>query len=307
MLVEPFAMSANLPAGGLAVLALAVLGTAQQAVAPAPVAAAAPAFVPVQQLLLEAAVAGEVRWLDDVVELRRTVPGFANGQPDVPDLTRHAALLVPAVLPTGHRLAWRRALLRDGEWRVELQLEPLPPTAFDEPRQLHGAVFVVPRVTEPVRVFVPIAAERSLPAIRLPAPATGEVPNVLAVRELTMGGGDALRCVRAATPAEWRELRASLGEAGKGLPDDYADFARHCVVMVAPARARALPGFALAASTEEGVDVLTITQRLPSGSALPEIAPVALLVLPRRPRQLAVVFADHLGAHSTATLFEPLR
>lgn len=294
----------------LAVAATALAAAAQRA--PAPAAAADPDWAPAARWPLLRPVAAPC-WLDDVVAVRAVVGDDRAALRDL-DLRAHAVLCVPAALPDGQRLVWHRAQRADGAWRVALRAEGVPPPATAAadtaaPPRDHGALFLLPRVVLPVHLHLPIAGGPPLPVLTLAAPEQGELPKVLAVRELATGGGDTARSERATTAAEWRALRQRLGAAGAALPDDYADFAREVVVLVAPAVARAFPGCTLATATEEGVDVITVRQQFPSGRLLPERAPVVLLTLPRRPRQLAIVGGDRFGGAAATTLavFEPVR
>jgi hypothetical protein len=93
----------------------------------------------------------------------------------------------------------------------------------------------------------------------------------------------------AETPAEWRELLARLRLPPPGLPADWADFARERIVVWACPRSRVQPPFAVAAATEEGVDVLTLTIRGPSGEDPGERAPCLVIAVPRRPHALTLV------------------
>lgn len=297
-------------ARGTAARGTAARGTAALLMSLAALAAqqpAAPLLEPVQRWPLQTAAVAP-RWLDDVVAVRSMLPPEA-GTASL-DLTDRAVLLVPAALPEGQRLVWHRARLQDGEWRAELRAEPVPAGAAD-PREL-GALFLLPRVTEPVRVHVPVAAGPPLPLLQLDKErGQRERIPILAVRELADVGGERARCERASTPAEWRRMCRALGPAGRVLPADLVDFDRHCVVLVAPARAAAVPGLALAVATEEDVDVVTVGQRLPSGRALDEIGPALLLTLPRRAHALSVVLRLGTGlapaGESTLGTFAPLR
>jgi hypothetical protein len=301
--------------GGAGAALLALVALAQDEPLPAPPPAPEVTFAPRQTFALQVVV-GEPSVVDDVVAWRRMFPTVPGLEPPDVDLTRHVVLVVPAKLPEGRQLQWHRAALHEGEWRVELRNEPAPADAVPPPakdRPVLGAMFVVPRVAEPVRVHVPIAEGPPPPLLTVPDAAAGAVPKVLALRELDLSPAKlaALRCERAATPAEWRKLRESLGDAGKSLPDDYADFAHQCVVLLAPPSARTFPRVALAVASEEDVDVVTITQAFPSGRLLPERTPAFLLTLPRRSHQLAIVLGTNLGPApsraKTVATFEPLR
>jgi len=317
VLVEPRTMTARrVVRTGAGAMLLSLAALAQDAPAPPPPPAApAMAFAPLQCFALQVVV-DQACFVDDVVALRRLFPPVPGAEPPEVDLARHAVLVVPAKLPEGRQLQWHRAALHDGEWRVELRLEPAPaaaaaPQVKDQP--VLGTMFVVPRVAEPVRVHVPIAEGQPPPLLTVPDAASGALPKVLALRELDLGQRRAasLRCERAATPAEWRKLRESLGDAARDLPDDYADFDHQCVVLLLPPTARTFPRIGLAVASEEDVDVVTLTQAFPSGRLLPERTPALLLTLPRRSHQLAIVLSTNFGPapdrSKTAATFEPLR
>jgi len=317
VLVEPRTMTARrVVRTGAGAMLLSLAGLAQDAPAPPPPPAApAMAFAPLQCFALQVVV-DQACFVDDVVALRRLFPPVPGAEPPEVDLARHAVLVVPAKLPEGRQLQWHRAALHDGEWRVELRLEPAPaaaaaPQVKDQP--VLGAMFVVPRVAEPVRVHVPIAEGLPPPLLAMPDVAAGAVTKVLAMRELDLAPARpaTVRCERATTPAEWRRLRESLGAAGAALPDDYADFAHQCVVLLVPPSARTFPRAGLGVASEEDVDVVTLLQGFPSGRALPERSPAFLLTLPRRSHQLAIVLSTNFGPapdrSKTAATFEPLR
>lgn len=248
-----------------------------------------------------------VRWVDDVLALRALWRELgAAGSPPPVDFGRGAVLLVARPLAAGDHLHWRDARQEDGAFVARLEPRAgaapgAPPPAREDgsaaPGRPTGALFLLPRPPLPLRLEWP-AAGNWTPLATVPppvAPADAVLLPVLAARELADTGLACLRCERATTPAEWRELRAALGTPA-GLPgEDFADFGRECVVVLATGRARAFPGLHVAAATEEGVDVLTVTERSPSGVLVAERAPALVLKLPRRGRALAVVLRRACG------------
>jgi len=108
------------------------------------------------------------------------------------------------------------------------------------------------------------------------------------------------RCERATTAAEWQQLKKSLGGGVAKLPDDWCDFEHHCVVAIAVAEGRVSPGLHLAITEEEGVDVLGVRQTTPSGKDPGLRSSCAVLKVPRRKGQLAVVFRRDTGLETGA-------
>ena len=112
-------------------------------------------------------------------------------------------------------------------------------------------------------------------------------------------------------PNKWRQLHESLGDTSKKLTNNFADFGRETVVAIGTGRARAWPKLRLDMSTEEGVDVLTVTEVSPSGEDPGERAPVVLLKLARRPRQLSAVLfrvcGPAPGSEEVLGILPPLR
>ncbi len=102
-------------------------------------------------------------------------------------------------------------------------------------------------------------------------------------------------CERITTAGQWRELRQRLNGELALLPDDWCDFEHDCVVVLAAAAAPVWPGFTVRALEEEGVDVVIVAQAGPSGEEVPERSSCLLLVVPRRPAQLAVVLRQQFG------------
>lgn len=271
-------------------------------------------------------VAVAVRLATDVVSFRAMWREVVAAQdrgavPDV-DFARAAVLLVARPVPAGYRLAWDGARPRDdGACAVTVRAVPVAgagePRGDDgeprgEPPTHAGAMFAVPRPDRDlvVRWSTPGAATELARVPRPPAPAGGERIAVLRVREFAdRGDGKAVRCLRATEAGELRELRAAFGLAETDLPDDFADLATCCVVVLATERARVFAGFSIAVATEEGVDVLTLTQAAPSGVDPGQRAPVIALALPRREHALSVVLRSVCGpapgTETTVTTFPP--
>ncbi len=254
------------------------------------------------------------RWLVDVVSYRAAREKTGPASREI-DFVGHVLLAVPCAAASGQRLLWGRAERRDDAWHASLMLAPAEPVPADErvpasepPRRLEpGAMFLLPRLDVPLVLHLPGTVQCTLPPPENPA--RGETIKILALHDLAGGGGgDAPRCRRATTAAEWRELQAEVGESAKAVDLSALDFARYTVVWLAPEPARAFPGFLVRTATEEGVDVVTVDQRFPSGRALPERSPSALLVLPRRPRQLSIVLGGGFAAprdERTVATFDP--
>ena len=223
--------------------------------------------------------------------------------PDV-DFARHVVLVVVRPLALGDQLVWRAGERAAGRWRVRLATEFLPrrePGAMQGDGEA-GAMFLLPRDELPFTVEL-ARGEHWLELARLdaaPVVAGAAAPPVLRALEFADCGakGEVALCVESA--AEWRQARATLALRGAGLPDavlpdDWADFAHERVVVFAGERARVWPGFGIATSTEEDIDVLTLTQTAPSGEDPGERAPCLVLKLPRRPHALSLVLRFSCG------------
>lgn len=253
------------------------------------------------------------RWFLDVVSYRAARPKDGPASREI-DFTGHVLLAVPCPSASGQRLLWGRAERRDEAWHASLVLAPAEPMPADErvpasepPRPLEpGAMFLLPRLDVPLVLHLPGTAHCTVPPPDNPA--RGETIKVLALHDLAGGGGEAPKCRRATSAAEWRELQVAIGESATAVDLAGLDFARYTVVWLAPEPARAFPGFHVRTATEEGVDVVTVTQSFPSGRELPQRSPSTLLVLPRRPRQLSIVlgggFASPRDERTVAT-FDP--
>jgi len=260
------------------------------------------------------------RWIEDAVALRgawRRVR--ASGAVPEIDFGRHVALFCVRPLALGRAMTWRAGELDAGQWRVRLgpasepAVAPGPAGQRPEPAREVGAMFVVPRPLRPVRIEWP-RGEDWIEIATLPPPIDprqAELPPISRIHELHDSDLKKLFVERATTPAAWRELRALIGEQAASLPADFADFDRECVVVVAPGEADSFPGIGVVPATEEGVDVLTITESRPSGRYIEPHAPVLLLKLPRRDHQLTVVVrrvhGPQPGGENSVRTFPPLR
>lgn len=137
-----------------------------------------------------------------------------------------------------------------------------------------------------------------------------ELTRIVAIREIADTRTQAASCERITDTAGWRRLRAELPDGAKNLPDDWCDFGRSCVLLVAfgpgSGRSAARPTVA----TEEGVDVITLTCEL-AAPTHDRRSPGMALVVPRRDRSTAVVLRRLRGHvpvdETTLRVFEPLR
>jgi hypothetical protein len=262
-----------------------------------------------------------VQWIEDEVRLREMLvdkkPLPACG--DV-DFATHLVLSVVRPVPRGQRLCWLGSDKPEGllrvrigaqPWRAEVDGKAEQPA---EPPRSCGALFVVPRTERKVAVDV-VEAGRSTRVVILPPPADPfrvELAPVQRCRDLAKTDwreGPAV--MRAADAAQLRRLYRKLGKASSEIPADFVDFDTHVVVAVATGTARAFPGLRFSTATEEGVDVLQVTEWSPSGVLVDERAPVLVLKLPRRQRQLAVVLRRQCGpgpgSEETLAVLPPLR
>ena len=267
-------------------------------------------------------VAPALRWVEDVVALRALQPPFWQREsvPDI-DFAEHVGLLCIRPLAAGTAMVWQSGTL-DGEvFRVRLGAAPEDPAdnpavaahRRGEPPREVGALFVVPRTHRGVRV----EWQRRKAWVELgnlpppPDPEEVELPPISRVCELPESNLDKLLVERATTAEEWRKLRDLIGPKAADVPPDFVDFAEHCVVAVAPGKADSFPRMPLAPATEEGVDVLTVTEVRPSGRHIEPHSPVVLLKLPRRERQLTIVIrrvaGPSPGSEDSVRTFPPLR
>ncbi|MBK8099985.1 MAG: hypothetical protein IPK26_23015 [Planctomycetes bacterium] len=135
-----------------------------------------------------------------------------------------------------------------------------------------------------------------------------ELTRVVAIREIADTRCNAAACERITDAAGWGRLRAEAADA-MTLPDDWCDFRRDCVLLVAfgPGSGRATTHPTVA--TEEGVDVITLTCDL-AAPADDRQSPGVALVVPRRDRSTAVVLRRLCGHvpvdETTLRVFEPL-
>jgi hypothetical protein len=119
----------------------------------------------------------------------------------------------------------------------------------------------------------------------------------------------------AGSASEWQTLREQLALYTQSLPDDWAMFGRERVVAFCGACACYDSGIALAVTTEEGVDVITLTlgaakqtsQQNSEQKAQQKAAPVIVLLLPRRPHALTVVLRSGEEQERVLGMLPPLR
>jgi len=123
------------------------------------------------------------------------------------------------------------------------------------------------------------------------------------------------QCVLARDATEWARARAALGIVGRPLPEQPCTFDDFVAVLTVLPMGLELARLDASTSTEEGVDVLTITRTFDE-PAVPEVvgraylSQTALVVLPQRPRQLAVVLKTLRGAsieEETLAVFDGVR
>lgn len=130
------------------------------------------------------------------------------------------------------------------------------------------------------------------------------------------------RCFLARSGTEWASARMVLGPIAEpfgpgasALPESPCPFTTDAAVLVVMPMGIHLAELAAKTATEEGVDVLTITRTFgaedPDGDrGLAYLSQAALVVLPQRPRQLAVVLKTIRGARiaeETLMVFDGVR
>lgn len=129
-------------------------------------------------------------------------------------------------------------------------------------------------------------------------------------RELADTGSTTTLCERITDVPAWRRLQADLGQANERLPEDWCDFGRDCVLFVAFGNGSDKASVRPSVSTEEGIDVITLTCRLAAPTNERPRTGVLLLV-PRRNRSTAVVlrrFRNHAPIdETTLRVFDPLQ
>jgi hypothetical protein len=219
-----------------------------------------------------------------------------NSAADVPvpacDFAVHVLLSAPIRRLQGAGVLW--APLR-------LTARVVAPRAEEPPQAV--AIFAVPRRAGELVVEATSADDETrhhLLARFVVADAASAV--VLRRFECNLEPRAAACCERATTRSEWRALRDRLGGPVQALPDDWCNFTHDTVVALATAAAPARPGFGLAVTQEEGVDVLTVTRELVRDQE--RLSAALVLKVPRRKHQLAVVLrqAGAKEAESEATL-----
>lgn len=126
------------------------------------------------------------------------------------------------------------------------------------------------------------------------------------------------RCVLARSATEWVSARVALGPVAEPLgpdasrlPERPCSFDADAAVLVVMPMGILMADIAATTTTEEGVDVLTITRTFGAEAptqerGLAHLSQAALVVLPQRSRQLAVVLKTIRGARveeSTLAVF----
>lgn len=221
--------------------------------------------------------------------------GFADQSLPIVDFAANEVLLVPGDSIHGHALlplATPAGVPPDAlpmPWR-QLRSEPrLGP--------IHGSWRVLGRHAGPIHLEHELPpgsrqfAVQCLPA----APHDPELlpiwrADVIAVPPELAAGVDPV-----ATVTDWRAVSQRLGAECAALTDAIGELAADWVVVVRTGAAARWPGCRLRVATEEGVDVLTIATRAPSGREVPSVAEAVVLKLPRRNAQLAIVLERHCG------------
>ncbi|MBL8754512.1 MAG: hypothetical protein JNK15_14505 [Planctomycetes bacterium] len=107
--------------------------------------------------------------------------------------------------------------------------------------------------------------------------------------------GKATSCAIAATPAEWRRLRAVLGPEAAAVPEPPCDFVGTRVVVAWLRGLCVSPPVAVQTGTEEGVTVVTLVPNVRAEAG--ERTLVHVFVVAECPGQLAVVATLPDGAH----------
>lgn len=231
--------------------------------------------------------------LADAVELSafwRAHCGRAAEGPPAVDFDRFLAIVEPEQQGGDGLAAWRHG----GGMRV-ICAQGAPPDRDEQRMALH----LVPRVAGEVLLDLEVRGRegvaRRLSSRTVEDPRRAATLQVLRYLPVELAPRAATTCERATTPGEWRQLRQRLGGPVADLPDDWCDFSHAAVVAIATGTGLTWPGFELATTEEEGVDVLTATQRSPSGVHPGEHAYAMLAVVPRREAQLAVVLREVCG------------
>lgn len=142
------------------------------------------------------------------------------------------------------------------------------------------------------------------------APTTfdSELTKILRTHECMETLATTATCERITDLAGWRRLQADLLPPGHRLPEDWCDFGRDCVLFLAFGPGGGNPAARPMVTTEEGVDVITLTRNVVARTG--DRSPGLLLVVPRRDRALAIVLRrcrDHTPIdETTLRVFEPL-
>ncbi len=148
----------------------------------------------------------------------------------------------------------------------------------------------------------------------LSAPRVDETLAIASLRTFALQAWQP-QCTLARDATEWARARTALGIVGQALPERPCAFDDCSAVLVVLPMGLEHARIDAATATEEGVDVLTIT-RIFDEPPVPEVvgraylSQTALVVLPQRPRQLAVVLKTLRGAkidEETLAVFDGAR
>lgn len=126
-------------------------------------------------------------------------------------------------------------------------------------------------------------------------PSRAAVMAVLRASQFDVDESPAPWCERITSAAQWRELRQRLGGGVATLHDDWCDFEHDCIVVLVAEQAPESTGFEVSVLEEEGVDVVVASCAAPRAADPAARGRCLLLVVARRPAQLAVVLRTHRG------------
>ena len=148
----------------------------------------------------------------------------------------------------------------------------------------------------------------------LPSPRVDETLAIASFQEFAIQVWQP-QCTLVRDATEWTRARTALGIVGRQLPEQPCAFEDVVAVLTVLPMGLELASLDASTSTEEGVDVLTITRtfgepRVPEVVGRAFVSQTALVVLPQRPRQLAVVLKTLRGAsieEETLAVFDGVR
>lgn len=148
----------------------------------------------------------------------------------------------------------------------------------------------------------------------LPSPRVDETLEIASFQTFVLQAWQP-QCALARDATEWERARTALVVVGQALPERPCAFEEQLAVLTVLPMGLELASLDASTSTEEGVDVLTITRtfgepRVPEVVGRAFVSQTALVVLPQRPRQLAVVLKTLRGAkieEETLAVFDGVR